>query len=157
MVLEACEQARITPKRLVIEVTETVLLQDDGGMLSELEQLKNIGISIALDDFGTGFSSLSYLRMFPFDKIKIDKSFVSEMTTRSDSAAIVGAVAGLARSLDIITTAEGVETGDQLAMAKAAGCVQGQGYFFGKPQPISAYLQAFATGGRPAKEELWRA
>jgi diguanylate cyclase (GGDEF)-like protein len=147
MVMQACEEAAIRPTRLVIEVTETVLLQDDGGMLSELEQLKNIGLSIALDDFGTGFSSLSYLRMFPFDKIKIDKSFVSEMTKRSDSAAIVGAVAGLARSLDIITTAEGVETEDQLAMVKAAGCVQGQGYLFGKPEPIGAYLQSFAKAG----------
>jgi EAL domain-containing protein (putative c-di-GMP-specific phosphodiesterase class I) len=115
-------------------------------MLSELEQLKDMGLSIALDDFGTGFSSLSYLRMFPFNKIKVDKSFVSEIATRSDSAAIVGAVAGLARSLGIITTAEGVETADQLAMVKAAGCVQGQGYFFGKPEPISVYFpESFAV------------
>jgi len=146
MVMQSCEEAMIRPTRLVIEVTETVLLQDDGRMLSELEQLKDMGLSIALDDFGTGFSSLSYLRMFPFNKIKVDKSFVSEIATRSDSAAIVGAVAGLARSLGIITTAEGVETADQLAMVKAAGCVQGQGYFFGKPEPISVYFpESFAV------------
>jgi len=140
MVRQALEEANIQAARLVVEVTETVLLQDDGQMLSELQQLKSLGLSIALDDFGTGFSSLSYLRMFPFDQIKIDRSFVSEITSRSDSAAIVCAVAGLARSLDMTTTAEGVENADQLAMIKAAGCVQGQGYFFGKPQPVRAYF-----------------
>ena len=90
-----------------------------------------------LDDFGTGYSSLSYLRMFPFDKIKIDKSFVQEMPNRADCAAIVSAVTSLGRSLQIDTTAEGVETAEQFTLLQAAGCTQAQGYLFSKPKPVA--------------------
>ena len=94
-------------------------------------------MSVALDDFGTGFSSLSHLRMFSFDKVKIDRTFVADITERSDSAAIVCAVTGLARALDIVTTAEGVETEQQVQILLAAGCTQGQGYLFGRPKPAA--------------------
>jgi diguanylate cyclase (GGDEF)-like protein len=133
----ALMQAGLAPERLELEITESVLLQDDDANLAKLHELKSIGVSIALDDFGTGYSSLSYLRAFPFDKIKIDRSFVAEMTTRSDCAAIVCAVTGLARSLNVTTTAEGVETAEQLELLRAAGCEQAQGYLFGRPCPAS--------------------
>ncbi len=96
-----------------------------------------LGISIALDDFGTGYSSLGYLRLFRFDMIKIDRSFVSEMTEMEASAAIVCAVANLGRSLDIVTVAEGVETKEQLTLLRAAGCTQAQGYLLGRPVPAA--------------------
>jgi predicted signal transduction protein with EAL and GGDEF domain len=121
--------------RLELEITESVLLQKSEGNLATLHAIKSLGVSIVLDDFGTGYSSLGYLRMFPFDKIKIDRVFVQELASRSDCAAIVCAITGLARSLSIVTTAEGVETEEQLALVRAAGCNQVQGYLFGRPGP----------------------
>jgi diguanylate cyclase (GGDEF)-like protein len=132
------------PERLELEVTETVLLGRDHDGLAELDQLRALGISIALDDFGTGYSSLGHLRLFPFDKIKIDRSFVSEITERADSAAIVCAMTWLARGLNIVATAEGVETEQQMKMLQAAGCSQGQGFLFGRPQPAASL--SFADG-----------
>jgi EAL domain-containing protein (putative c-di-GMP-specific phosphodiesterase class I) len=123
--------------RLELEITETVLLQRSNANLRILQQLSALGISIALDDFGTGYSSLSYLRLFRFDRIKIDRSFVSEMAQIDASAAIVCAVANLGRSLDIVTVAEGVETEEQLALLRAAGCTQAQGYLLGRPIPAA--------------------
>jgi diguanylate cyclase (GGDEF)-like protein len=135
VVAAALEESGLDPKRLELEITESVLLAKDDSNLAKLHKLKQIGISIALDDFGTGYSSLSYLHTFPFDKIKIDRSFIAEITTRSDSAAIVCAVAGLAKSLDVTITAEGVETPEQFHLLRAAGCHQAQGYLFGRPRP----------------------
>ena len=100
-------------------------------------RFKNAGIAIALDDFGTGYSSLSYLTMFPFDKIKIDQSFIKDMAARADCAAIVCSVIGLGRSLDMITTAEGVETEQQFEIVRADGVTLAQGYLFGKPCPVA--------------------
>jgi diguanylate cyclase (GGDEF)-like protein len=125
----------LDPKRLELEITETALLQDDEILLASLHQLRGLGVRIALDDFGTGYSSLKYLRSFPFDKIKIDRSFVKELGIRSDCAAIVRAVAELGRSLAMTTTAEGVETEAQFAQVKQAGCTEVQGYLFSKPRP----------------------
>jgi diguanylate cyclase (GGDEF)-like protein len=136
-VTEALEMSGLWPGRLELEITETVLLEDDEANIALLHQLRALGISIVLDDFGTGYSSLSYLLRFPFDKIKIDRSFVANLSSRPDCAAIVCAVTGLARSLDIKTTAEGVETQEQLDMLRAAGCSQAQGYLFGHPLPKS--------------------
>ena len=102
-----------------------------------LHQLRKLGIAIVLDDFGTGYSSLSYLRLFPFDQIKIDRSFVSELSSNADCAAIVSAVASLGRSLHVDTVAEGVETEEQLVLARAAGCTHAQGFLFGRPCPAS--------------------
>ena len=124
--------------RLELEVTESVLLQHNEQNLRVLHELQDLGIAIVLDDFGTGYSSLSYLLSFPFDKIKIDRTFVGELSLRSDCAAIVSAVSGLARSLNIVTTAEGVETAEQFTLLRAAGCTLAQGYLFGQPCPNAA-------------------
>jgi diguanylate cyclase (GGDEF)-like protein/PAS domain S-box-containing protein len=133
VVLKALEASGLDPRRLELEITETLLIDDYEGSLATLHKLRDQGVRVALDDFGTGYSSLTYLRQFPFDRIKIDKAFVGEMTTRPDCAAIVSAVAGLGRSLSIDITAEGIETRDQLIMVRASGCTEAQGYLFGKP------------------------
>jgi diguanylate cyclase (GGDEF)-like protein/PAS domain S-box-containing protein len=130
-------RSRLSPRRLELEVTETVLLGNDDGVLGELHQLRSLDVRIALDDFGTGFSSLSYLRLFPFDRIKIDRSFVRDLESSTHSAAIVCAVAGLAASLGIETTAEGVETEEQARLLAAAGCTAIQGYLHGRPRPLA--------------------
>src|SRR5262249_17137095 len=134
----ALARSGISADRLEFEVTESVLLQKSEANLATLHAIKRLGASIVLDDFGTGYSSLSYLRLFPFDKIKIEKAFVQELPSRADCAAIVCAITGLARSLDIVTTAEGVETEEQLALVRSAGCNQVQGYLFSRPCPASA-------------------
>jgi len=136
MVGRAVKASGLPYGRLELEITESVLLQKSAGTLDTLHRLKALGLNIVLDDFGTGYSSLSYLRMFPFDKIKIDKSFVQEMPHRADCAAIVSAVTSLGRSLQIDTTAEGVETAEQFTLLQAAGCTQAQGYLFCKPKPV---------------------
>ncbi len=133
VVAEVLAQSGLAPDRLELEITETVLLRRDEPQLGVLHHLKSFGVGIVLDDFGTGYSSFGYLQMFPFDKIKIDRSFVRELCSRADCAAIVCAVIGLARTLDIETTAEGVETPDQLELLRAAGCGLAQGYLFGRP------------------------
>jgi diguanylate cyclase (GGDEF)-like protein len=125
----------LNPIRLEVEITESVLLGDDEATLATLHQLHGLGVRIALDDFGTGYSSLSYLRSFPFDKIKIDRSFVKELGSRPDCVAVVRALATLADSLGMITTAEGVETEEQLEHLKNEGCAEAQGYLFGRPRP----------------------
>ncbi len=123
--------------RLELEITESVLLTHSAENIATLHRLRGLGVSIGLDDFGTGYSSLSYLQAFPFDKIKIDRSFVSEMSAQDACAAIVCAVANLGRSLNILTTAEGVETEEQFELVRAAGCTQAQGYLLGRPVPVT--------------------
>jgi predicted signal transduction protein with EAL and GGDEF domain len=130
-------KSRFPPERLELEITESILMQDSDENLKTLHQLRSLGISIVLDDFGTGYSSLSYLRMFPFDSIKIDRSFVKELSTNADCAAIIAAVAGLGHGLDVDTVAEGVETQDQLTLVRASGCTRAQGFLFGEPCPAS--------------------
>jgi predicted signal transduction protein with EAL and GGDEF domain len=125
----------LAPERLELEITETVLVEDNEKNIALLHDLKALGVSIVLDDFGTGYSSMRYLQMFPFDGIKIDRSFTKSMTTHSDSAAIVSAIVGLGRSLGIETTAEGVEQEEQLVLLRAAGCELAQGYLFSRPVP----------------------
>jgi EAL domain-containing protein (putative c-di-GMP-specific phosphodiesterase class I) len=100
-----------------------------------MHQIHELGVRFAMDDFGTGYSSLSYLRSFPFDKIKIDRSFVAELSQKSDGAAIVRAVTSLGNRLGMITTAEGVETREQLQILRNEGCTQSQGYLFSRPRP----------------------
>ena len=112
--------------------------------IATLHQLRSFGIRISMDDFGTGYSSLSYLRSFPFDKIKIDRSFIKDISDKGDCAAIVKAVAGLGKGLGIRTTAEGVETIDQLRHVRAEGCTEVQGYFFSAPQSADALQDYFA-------------
>ena len=127
----------LPPERLEVEITESVLMHGSAENVETLRQLRNLGISIVLDDFGTGYSSLSYLRMFPFDKIKIDRSFTRELSANADCASIVSAVANLGRSLRIETVAEGIESDDQLALVRAAGCTHAQGFLFGRPCPAA--------------------
>jgi predicted signal transduction protein with EAL and GGDEF domain len=136
-VKEALRASGLPAQRLELEITESVLLQNSEATLAVLHELRGFGVKISLDDFGTGYSSLSYLRSFPFDKIKIDRSFVSELATRDDSMAIVRAVTGLGKSLGIVTTAEGVETDAQFDLLRREGCTQAQGYLFSRPRPAA--------------------
>ncbi len=137
-VTNALVDADLCPSRLELEVTESVLLENNADNLAALHQLKASGVRIVLDDFGTGYSSLSYVRMFPFDKIKIDQSFVAEFSDRADCAAIVCAVTGLGRTLQLDTIAEGVETVEQFELLRAAGCTHAQGFLFSRPGPAYA-------------------
>jgi diguanylate cyclase (GGDEF)-like protein len=137
MVMAALQASSLPASRLELEITESVLLQNSEATLETLHELRAQGVRISLDDFGTGYSSLSYLRSFPFDKIKIDRSFVQELASRDDSMAIVRAVTGLGRSLGIVTTAEGVETEEQLDLLRREGCTQAQGYLFSPPRPAA--------------------
>jgi diguanylate cyclase (GGDEF)-like protein len=133
----ALDNARLPPGRLEIEVTETVFTDKQSSTLALLHQLRSIGVSVALDDFGTGYSSLSHLVLFPFDKIKIDKSFTRQITERTDCAAIVNSIMSLGRSLDVVTIVEGVETERQLETIRAAGASFAQGFVFGEPTPAA--------------------
>ncbi|NKE45000.1 EAL domain-containing protein [Roseomonas frigidaquae] len=138
MVQGACAAAGLPPQRLELEITESVLLADTAGTLGVLHALRALGIRVSLDDFGTGYSSLSYLRSFPFDKIKIDRSFIADMNSNPDAASIVRAILGLGRSLGIRTTVEGIETAAQLEYVREEGCDQVQGYLIGQPKPASS-------------------
>jgi len=144
----ALAQAGLPARRLELEITESVLLQNSESTREMLLELRALGVKISLDDFGTGYSSLSYLRSFPFDKIKIDRSFVSELETSKDSLAIVRAVTGLGKSLGITTTAEGVETAAQLEVLSREGCTQAQGYLVSKPRPIAEVEHLLITAQR---------
>ena len=145
VIRSALRSCGLPPERLEIELTESVLLERAVENHALMERLKGIGISLALDDFGTGYSSLTYLRQFPFDRIKIDQTFVAEMTTRADCAAIVMAVAGLGRSLGVDITAEGIELHDQLMMLRAAGCTDGQGYLICRPTPANGIAEILSA------------
>jgi EAL domain-containing protein (putative c-di-GMP-specific phosphodiesterase class I) len=129
----------LSPSRLELEITESVLIDDFGRAQAILRRLKSLGVRIAMDDFGTGYSSLSYLQSFPFDKIKVDRSFVSDLETNNNNAAIVRAVITLTRSLNLPVLAEGVETEAQRLILSREGCDQIQGYLIGKPMPIQNY------------------
>jgi diguanylate cyclase (GGDEF)-like protein len=139
-VMNALAAAGLSARRLELEITETVLMQEDDTILSMLHQLRGLGVRIAMDDFGTGYSSLGYLRSFPFDKIKIDRSFVSGKCSTAESEAIIRAIAELGTTLGIETTAEGIETTQQMELVRRAGCTEGQGYLIGRPRPISELL-----------------
>ena len=136
-VLSALANSGLTPDQLELEITEAVLLTDSEATLATLHSLRNHGVRISMDDFGTGYSSLSYLRSFPFDKIKIDRTFINELSNRNDSMAIVRAVTGLGTSLGIPTTAEGVETSEQLRLLRGVSCTEVQGYLFSPPRPAT--------------------
>ena len=141
-------QLRPRPDRLELEITESVLLADNEMRSQMLQQLKALGVRIAMDDFGTGYSSLSYLRSFPFDKIKIDQSFVRDLSSSADSLAIIKAVIGLGHSLGMSTTAEGVETEDQFELIRDQGCTEVQGYLLSAPLPASAVGELLSRFGR---------
>jgi diguanylate cyclase (GGDEF)-like protein len=141
-VRKALDESGIRPNRLQLEVTETVLLHNTDLTLSILHDLRELGVKIAMDDFGSGYSSLNYLRKFPFDKLKIDKSFIDQIAADEECVAIVRAVTDLARTLGIETTAEGVETKEQRAALRNVGCDEIQGYLISRPQPAKA-VRAF--------------
>jgi diguanylate cyclase (GGDEF)-like protein/PAS domain S-box-containing protein len=152
-VISALAHSGLSPRRLELEITESVFLAETEANLAILHQLRELGVSISMDDFGTGYSSLSYLRSFPFDKIKIDRSFVKDLAERTDCVAIVRAISGLGRSLNITTTAEGVETTDQLDWLRAEGCNEVQGFLFSAARPaseIAALLSGFGPRAQAA-------
>jgi len=147
-VVEAALNASgLNPERLELEVTESLWLKNTDAVLAQLARLRKLGISIALDDFGTGYSSLSYLWKFPFDRVKIDRSFVTEMERDPKAMAIVNSIVAMGKSLHLTITAEGVETRDQAQALRNAGCDQAQGYLFGRP--LSETLANALANGVP--------
>ncbi|MEB0042633.1 EAL domain-containing protein, partial [Pseudomonas sp. MH10] len=126
-------------KRLELEVTESVMLEDASGAFEVMRALKGLGVRISMDDFGTGYSSLSYLRSFPFDGLKIDRSFVSRLGESEDDRSIIQAIVGLGRALSLTVTAEGIETIEHLDLLKAVCCDEGQGYFLSRPLDSDAF------------------
>ena len=152
-VARALAETGLAPSRLELEITENVLLTDSDANLQALRELRALGVRIAMDDFGTGYSSLSNLRKFPFDKIKIDRSFVHDAIANVDSAAIVRAVTGLGTSLGITVTAEGVETIDQLKLLRAEGCPEAQGYLFSRPMPVERIDDFLQSRARRSQRE----
>jgi len=146
-VVDALSSSGLPPERLELEITESVLLDNSEANMKTLHALRDLGIRISMDDFGTGYCSLSYLRSFPFDKIKIDQSFIRDISTREDSMAIVRAVTGIGKMLGIATTAEGVETEEQLALVRSEGCTEVQGYLFSAPVPASDVEKVMAEAG----------
>jgi EAL domain-containing protein (putative c-di-GMP-specific phosphodiesterase class I) len=149
-VAEALAGSGLPPNRLELEITESVLLHDSEANVALLHALKRLGVRIAMDDFGTGYSSLSYLRLFPFDKIKIDRSFVSDLPGGGESGAIVRAVVGLGARLGVTITSEGVETQSQLDYLRAEGCDEAQGYLFSRPVPASELATLATHLNRPS-------
>ena len=158
-IVNALATSGLSPSRLEIEVTEMVLLQNTAATLDILHQLRRLGVKIAMDDFGIGYSSLSYLRSFPFDKIKIDRSFVSGLDRDRETGAILKAVSELGRSLNMVTTAEGVETEEQLERVRAHGYQEVQGYVFGPPRRAEEIAALYFDGPTqiPASRLLARA
>ena len=147
-VMSALAASGLTPDRLELEITESALLQENSSTLTVLHQLRALGVRIAMDDFGTGYSSLSHLRSFPFDKIKIDQSFVKDLIENPDCMAIVSAVVGLGASFHVPTTAEGVETKEQLEHLRRANCTQIQGYYLARPMAIEEVENFLVQQGR---------
>jgi diguanylate cyclase (GGDEF)-like protein len=145
VIVGALATSGLDPTRLEIEITETVLLQNRETTLAVLRQLRELGIRIAMDDFGTGYSSLTYLQCFPFDKIKIDRSFVKDITENTGSLNIVRAVAALAKGMGMTATAEGVETSEQLDRITSEGCTEMQGFLFSRPVPASEIERLFLS------------
>jgi diguanylate cyclase (GGDEF)-like protein/PAS domain S-box-containing protein len=143
LVISSLASSGLPARRLELEITELVLMQNTFATLDTLHQLRELGVRIAMDDFGTGHSSLSYLLSFPFDKIKIDRCFIKGLPDENNCLAIVRAIAGLASSLHMTTTAEGVETESQLEMVKALGCTEMQGYIFSPPRPAGEISRLF--------------
>jgi diguanylate cyclase (GGDEF)-like protein/PAS domain S-box-containing protein len=153
----ALAKSGLPASRLELEITEAMLLERTDLVQSTLHALRALGVRISMDDFGTGYSSLSYLRSFPFDKIKIDRSFVQEMATSADAAAIVRAIVNLGASLNIQVTAEGIETAEAAALLSEQGCTEGQGFFFSRPRPRIEADALVGAGGAAASPLYARA
>jgi EAL domain-containing protein (putative c-di-GMP-specific phosphodiesterase class I) len=138
MIESALQQSGLAPSRLELEITENTVLETNTFTVDALWKLHGEGVRIALDDFGTGYSSLSYLRRFPFDKIKIDRSFIKDLGREKDDSSIILAIIGLADSMNMVVTAEGVETAEQAALLTSYGCAQAQGFLFAQPMSAAA-------------------
>jgi diguanylate cyclase (GGDEF)-like protein len=151
-VQEALEASGVSACRLELEVTESLLLEDDPGTLAALRTLSALGVRFSVDDFGTGHSSLSYLRRFPFTKLKIDRSYIREMSHQSDSLAIVRAILSLGRDLNMVTTAEGVETEAQLSRLREEGCDEVQGFLFSEPRPAHEVPRMLSSRAQTAAQ-----
>jgi predicted signal transduction protein with EAL and GGDEF domain len=143
LVFSALAASHLAANRLELEVTESVLLQENSATLDTLHKLRNFGVRIAIDDFGTGYSALGYLRKFPFDKIKIDRSFVGDLTAENEQSIIINAIVGISRSLSIATVAEGVETELQRGLVMVAGVTEMQGYLFSRPLSADAVARTY--------------
>jgi EAL domain-containing protein (putative c-di-GMP-specific phosphodiesterase class I) len=146
VVMSALANSGLAAQRLELEITETILLDESEATLAVLYQLRELGVRIAMDDFGTGYSSLSYLQSFPFDKIKIDRSFIEGIADGGGSLNIVRAVTAMANGLGMITTAEGVETPEQLEAVRAEGCTEMQGFLFSPAVPANELERRFLNG-----------
>jgi predicted signal transduction protein with EAL and GGDEF domain len=142
-VIGALAASGLQAQRLELEITEAALMRDNEQTLATLHRLRRLGVRVVMDDFGTGYSSLSYLRSFPFDKIKIDRSFVNDLAEKNDAGAIVHAVTSLARDLNMTTTGEGVETRAQMDALRALGCTEVQGYLFSRPKTAEDLARLF--------------
>lgn len=153
VVVSALATSGLEARRLELEITESILMQDNEATLNTLNQLRELGVRIVMDDFGTGYSSLSYLQSFPFDKIKIDRSFVKDITQSSGALNIVRAVTALANGLGMQTTAEGVETSGQLESVRSEGCTEMQGFLFSKPRPAHEIAQLIRSTHKEPKAE----
>jgi diguanylate cyclase (GGDEF)-like protein len=152
LVVSALGHSGLPAHRLELEITEAVLLQNNEATLATLHRLRGLGVRIAMDDFGTGYSSLSYLRSFPFDKIKIDRSFINDIADKDESGAIVQAVTSLASRLNMATTAEGVETEAQLRMIESLGCTEMQGYLYSRPVPAGELIRLLPARRKPPQD-----
>ncbi len=141
--MRALARSGLPPQRLEFEITEAVLLHNTAATLATLHQLRALGVHFSMDDFGTGYSSFGYLRSFPFDKIKIDRSFVTGISDEKNSLAIIKGVTSLAASLNLITAVEGVETEAQLDYVRPLGCAEMQGYLFSRPQSLEEIARQF--------------
>ena len=144
----------LPPSRLEIELTETAVIKDRVQSLHIMRQIKALGVSVALDDFGTGYSSLDILRTFPFDKIKLDKSFTEELEHDHRSLAVVRAILALAKSLGIPVLAEGIETVQQLDLLRSEACDEGQGYYLGRPAPMDVVSNPDSTASTVDRSEV---
>ncbi|MCA1513690.1 EAL domain-containing protein [Bradyrhizobium sp. NBAIM01] len=145
MVTDALKHSGLPPRRLELEITETLLLEKSAQVLATLHALRALGVRISMDDFGTGYSSLSYLRSFPFDKIKIDQSFVRDLAANREAQAIIRSIVSLGKGLGVTITAEGVETEAELSCLRAEGCHEGQGFLFSKARPNAEIVSLLAA------------
>nr|WP_157326928.1 EAL domain-containing protein [Bradyrhizobium cajani] len=148
-VAELLDATGLTPSLLELEVTEDILLHDEARVLDMFKRIQKLGVRVLFDDFGTGYASLSYLKKFPLDGLKIDRSFVLDLLTDSDDAAIVGSTIGLSKQLGLTIVAEGIENRATADVLISMGCAEGQGYFFGRPMPAEAFERQFLTTERP--------
>jgi EAL domain-containing protein (putative c-di-GMP-specific phosphodiesterase class I) len=152
VVRSALAESGLAPSRLILEITEGVLIDNPEEMLKRIEELRALGVRIALDDFGSGYSSLGYLQRFAFDKLKIDRSFVTALGRSSNAAVIIQAIVALGRALDVTVVVEGVETEEQRVLLRLAGCDEMQGFLFARPGPVETIvpLIASAKAAKPA-------